>query len=54
MTIAQKIGQLTHGAEVQQGAKDFCHIAKFLMLGKDSVFAAIELAKEKRATTAHR
>lgn len=49
MTIAQQVGRLVREQERDQSAKDFCHVAKCLMLGKGSVFAAIEVAKERRA-----
>jgi hypothetical protein len=51
MSFAQKIGEMALQKDMNQGAKEFAAIARYVALGKGSWFAAAKLAEESNAPT---
>ena len=49
MTIAQHLGQLNRKADINQRAKDFAHVARWLTLAAANRTDAVDLAERDRA-----
>src|SRR5689334_14103231 len=50
MTVMQHLGQIERSADAHARASEFVHYAKYLMLERGSVFAALRTAEANRAT----
>lgn len=50
MTIAQRIGQLARDQDISAKAQEFCHVARWLTVGKGQLANSINAAQSARAT----
>ena len=49
MTVLQRMGQGNRDAEMAQGAREFCALARYIAMGRGSLINSVMVAKEMRA-----